>query len=460
MQHMIPFRHSAVRIWVAVLATFVFIGCAASPPETTSPTAEPHTTSSTPATAPVTPSVITDIAPTAEPSSLPPAVTTPLTPTAILPAPTGESTPTTALTLPAPLYALVGGQIVRVAADGSNAAPMTAEEGQITGFDYSRETGSLTYIVEPPTLASPNDRALIYNDMSGDERREIFTAAMEIPHFAGIDEEIRGFDPESDGHQIVYRVTQQVPDIPPERAGPGLFQSLDIGMCPYVLQTDIPPSEPNGPRTYAPVVASPSGLDLLIEVSAERTTLAIQKRDGTLIPLTAADGTHLQAGGAAWSADSMAVYVANETGIWRANAVTGIGEVLLPSNEQMHHFSHPHVSADGQVYFFAQGEGESGENTAAPYLLDAQGLPQRLRSESYAVEEVLWADDGRGVVVVEAASQAHRALWVPTNTNAILTAPVVEIAALNRQEGGLGTELRWAVEPAPAASPTVGSAEE
>jgi hypothetical protein len=123
----------------------------------------------------------------------------------------------------------------------------------------------------------------------------------------------------------------------------------------------------------------------------------------------------------------------------------------------MHHFSHPHVSADGQVYFFAQSKGESGENaTAAPYLLDAQGMPQLLRSESYAVEEALWADDGRGVVVVEAASQARRALWVPTNTNAILTAPVVEIAALNRQEEALGTELRWAVEPTPA----VGSVEE
>lgn len=258
-------------------------------------------------------------APSVSPTpSPPPAITSTASATTVaLPAPaTSALSPT--VQLPAPLLALAAdGQIVRIEPDGATHTPLTHGPGRITGFDVSPTSGMLAYSLDNP---AEEKQKLVYASSDGLQQTTLFSGSLRSPLFLADDETIRQLDPSSSGQQIVYHVFEPLRTVEPERAGPGLFVSLDIGMCPYLLLPD-----ETGGQSYEPLALSPDGTLLLLQVNPSapslpptRGTLALLHPDGTLAHLTRSDGAPLPCCDAAWGGDSSTISVADHDGVWRA----------------------------------------------------------------------------------------------------------------------------------------------
>lgn len=348
--------------------------------------------------------------------------------------------------LPAPLYFLTSaGQVARLDADGAAQSLVThAEDGRVVAFALSPSSGALAYLTEP---ADPTERVLTYQSAAGDVQREVFRGALSSPVFLADDPSIAELDPNSTGQRIAYRVFEPLPDVEPARARPGVFESYDIGMCPYLLVPDDTAALP--PRRYLPLALSPDGTRLLVRVErAAASGLAVVQPDETVTEVTTTAGQPLApacAGCAAWSQDGAAIYVAANVspgakaparaGMWRADAAAGTAVRAWPGEGGESPFeaiAFPRQFPDGQIYFFAAAAGTTKTTapTTAPYRMvrvspEAGSAPLVVGSEEWPREVLqwaVWAPDGSGAVaemVLPASAEGEvgevRLVWLPTD---------------------------------------------
>lgn len=426
---------------------------------------------------------------------IPTTTTTPITGTATV------STSVSALPLPL-LFLTREGQVARLETDGTGdptVRTITNEPGQVGEFAVSPTTGALACLVEPAAPGEPTaptapgageaggEWLLVYVAADGQQRREVFRGPLSSPLFLADDESIRELDPNSTGQRIAYRVGAPLPDVPPERAGPGVFESYDIGMCPYLMQPDNDAS-PGGSQ-YRPEALSPDGTRLLLHAMGPGRagkpggmegipgggTLAIFQPDGSLTPLHPAQSPtqplpFRSPGSAAWSRDSSAVYVAVgwdepgkapdaavPTGLWRADASTGAADLVFDGSIDgvPMQVAYPHPLPDKQVSLFLapteppphpseESSPRSRSFTMYRMAADGSGEPVVVRSDHHRIRQVLWAPGGRGAVVeaeVEAEGgtpgerPASRLLWLSTDGG-----PAVELLSPGYTPGGA---IRW-----------------
>ncbi len=374
--------------------------------------------------------------------------------------------------LPAPLYFLSQGQIVRLERDGTTQTQITNESGHVDGFDSAPTSGALAYTVQPEDPEAL--RFIAYSNAFGEQRVELFTAAVRSPVFVEDDEMLRELDPQSNGHNIAYRVFERVPHVEEARANPGVFQSTDVAMCPFVRQPDDPAPDPNNPpdgaRAFEPLALSPDSTKLLMRVAVapNASAIVVQQSNSTLVEMTQRDSALLPYWHASWSRDGTAVYAATPpsaaatetgmpSGLWRANATTGLANLILPSvlpntadtqDSPVRIVAYPRQLNNDAVYMFVAMPNIETALTAdadtLPYTMyrvspDGSVTPKALRNDSHVLRHVLWADDASGAVV-EAA--------MPDESVALLWLPADDSAPVQLAHGDLGSDMHWGtVEP-------------
>lgn len=378
--------------------------------------------------------VPTTVAPTTAPTAAPPDATPP--PAA--PAPT--TPPATAMPasanaiLPAPLYILDTGQIVRIERDGetrrqiTNEAPPAPDALAIVQFDASPVDGTLVYIVQgvgaPPVL--------VRTDADGGNRTVLLdTLPVSAPRIS------------PDGTTIAMHIFEDF-----ERPGkhtPGLYLMPVAGGEPRLILANEPVTdltvERGDGRGFEAVSWSPDGTKLLVNafsLSVEMCELAIVDVASGAIVYLKAPAPDLVAActAAAWTFDSKAVYFSvanpgnwfNEPGIWRGDASSGAATAvpIEPANVLL---SMPFFAIDRLYAFVATAPGENpvyspaadtSEFPVLSYTMSSVpltgGTSAALRSDAYELYNALWAPDGSGAVIFESSDpSAVRLIWLPTD---------------------------------------------
>lgn len=411
-------------VLLAVFAVLLLAACQQQPS-----TADSPPPAATPTPQPAQPTAMLPFTPTPRHTPAAPRPTTPQ-PTAT-PSPTSEPLPVVSR-LPAPLYFLnTAGQIMRLDAEGKTLSQITdAQEAPIVDFALSPSSGALAYLTEP---VSATERVLTYRSAAGDIQREVFRGPLSSPVFVADDPSIAELDPTSTGQRIVYRVFEPLPNVEPARAKPGVFESYDIGMCPYLLLPDDTTTEPAS--RYTPLSLSPDGSRLLLRVDrlVERTvqnSLAVLQPDETISEITTPEGELLVPGDYAWSQDSTALYVAasvspgaeppTRMGLWRADAADGSATLAWPpagSESPFGAIAFPRQLPNGQIFFFA-AEATTTTTPTLTYRMmrlspEADSAPAVVSSEEWGewLQWAAWAPDGSGAVV----KKDEHLLWVPSD---------------------------------------------
>ncbi len=401
-----------------------------------------------------------DTAALTSPSALT-APTVPIVPAAMpdtLPTPapaSGTQTVAARPALPAPLYVLSSaGEVVRMNGDGSPPAPVVqaADDGTIVAFDVSRSSGALVYVLQ----AEDGNRTLVY--APADERRpvDLVRGQVAAPLFLQDDPLARELDPASTGQRVAYHVEQPLPDIPPERAGPGLFESSDMGTCPFLVVPDDPQqagqeTPPPGARAFVPLMLSPDGISLLVreEIAPDEQRLAVVLADSRVVELHHHDDMPLVCCDASWSTDGRSVYVADNLGIWRADAASGVATFVLAGSDAGNGIVRfPQQQANGDLLFFYRLLAE--QTNAPPHTVmyrtaaDGNGAWQALRDDALHLEHVRWAQDGSGAVVeVRGEGEKPLLLWLAASGGA------PHVLAYEQYAGG--GHIRWGPTATPAA---------
>ncbi|GIW02985.1 hypothetical protein [Roseiflexus sp.] len=373
---------------------------------------------------------------TTEPPTAVPSVAAP--PTAA-PAPTAPSAATEMpapanAVLPAPLYVLDTGQIVRIERDGvtrkqiTNEAPPAPDALAIVQFDVSPVDGTLVYLVQgigtPPVL--------VRTDADGGNRATLLDSMpIAAPVIA------------PDGATMALRVFEDY-----ERPGmytPGLYLMPVAGGEPRLILADKPATDPSieggDGRGFEAVAWSPDGTKLLVHafsLSVELCELAIvDVASGGIVYLAAPEPNLVAAcTAAAWTLDSKAVYFSvtnpgkgfNEPGIWRGDAMSGAATSvpIEPSDALLHM---PFFAIDRLYAFVSSAPGENpvsspaadpAELMALSYTMSSVPLTggafAALRSDAHQLYQALWAPDGSGAVIFESSDpSAVRLLWLPTD---------------------------------------------
>lgn len=378
--------------------------------------------------------VPTNVAPTTAPTAAPPDATPlPAAPAPTTPPATAMPTPANAV-LPAPLYILDTGQIVRIERDGetrrqiTNEAPPAPDALAIVQFDASPVDGTLVYIVQgvgtPPVL--------VRTAADGGNRTVLLdTLPVAAPLLS------------PDGATIALRVFEDY-----ERPGkhtPGLYLMPVTGGEPRLLLADEPATDPTveggDGRGFEAVAWSPDGTKLLVNafsLSVEMCELGIvDVASGAIVYLQAPEPNLVAAcTAAAWSFDSKAVYFSvtnpgnwfNEPGIWRGDASSGAATAVPvePANALLRM---PFFAIDRLYAFVATAPGENPAYSPATdppemmtlaYTMSSVPLTggtfAALRSDAYEMYQGLWAPDGSGAVIFESSDpSAVRLLWLPTD---------------------------------------------
>jgi dipeptidyl aminopeptidase/acylaminoacyl peptidase len=396
----------------------------------------------TPTAAPTTAALSTPTAALAT-ATVPP--TTAPEPTA---APTDEPTeePTAAPTdeasadvLPAPLYTVLGGQIVRFERDGTTRTPITAEPSAgdalaVTDFAVSPQDNALAYLVQKPGGGT----ALIGADAAGKDRTVLF----DQPN-AGAGNPV--WSP--DGATIAVGLTEFAPDggisggglylIPAGGGEPKLLQANSA--MPLTTTTDIDPDAVG----YTPLAFSPDGSSIL----ATRYSLQIEQCELAIIPVAGGAPVRLRSpdpalrptcGPATWSPDSSTVYTSFEpndgvygatAGLWRVDAATGEATALVPAKAkgQVVIVSDPVYVRPGEIDALigrAARLPEIGDPQEISYQMariDADsGAWTPLRTETYTdTHQFAWAPDASGAIAQTSGDDGRSTLtWLPADGSA------------------------------------------
>jgi dipeptidyl aminopeptidase/acylaminoacyl peptidase len=360
-----------------------------------------------------------------------------LTPTA---APTQPAMPTV---LPAPLYFLAPSdtmqQIWRIETDGTTRRQITQEAAGVNDFDVSANDGSLAYV---------SGNALITADERGGNR----SVLVQGPPLA----------PERDESYFVTEVTRPRWSPDGSRLAYGLngvYLIEATGGTPTALLPNDPIPAPDAPMTdsvilYWPHNWSPDGKRMLIDIGyyrSEGDLGVLDLANNKLQVLSSPQGYVCCT--PSWSLDNQSIYYANSmpgmipAGMWRTDVTTGDGTTLIDGIAKDAQLLAAQVqqASDGNLYYFygiVKAPGEPSSTTPLAMVRAASdGVTDQtqLRSDAYAIGEVVWASDGSGAVIVDAQAALESGAYPPQGPLLYLKAdgsPAIPLAA----EGRL---LRW-----------------
>jgi Tol biopolymer transport system component len=388
------------------------------------------------------------------------------TPTFTVPAPPQPQT-----VLPAPLYFLgENDQIMRLEADGLYVTQVTNEEQPITSFDVSPTDGRLAYVSGNSLIeVGPGGVRVVKvagEPLPADDAAERLT--QEISHVR--------FSP--DGEQIAFgRNGVNLIDVGESTAYVKVQESSPVP------DPETPPEEPA--RFYRPQAWSPGGERLLMEVAywPEAGGLAIKQLESNeTADITSDEPDSVLCCQWAWGVNGQFGYIASNLlaygtpGLARADADTGNAVTLLRGAPQgevgpdnpLRFFAAPHQAQPGQLLAFVGSETELGGDPG--YVMSRISFAEdgrvtdlvSLRADEYPlIGQVLWAEDGRGALLVNARDYGDGPF--PPGPLVWLTAsgsPAVELPAR-------GSQMRWgvpgvdapAVQPVATAEPAVATAE-
>jgi hypothetical protein len=377
-----------------------------------------------------TPGPITVVPPATAPAA------TPLPPTET-PSAATPTLPVQAELLPAPVYfiASADGQLWRVERDGVTLTQITRGEAPVVYYDVSPADGGLVYI-------SANSLILSAGDGSG--QQAVFSGPQDYPEDQAINNELTWPRFSPDGRRIAF--------------GYGGIQILDLDspmLTPNVLLPSDPLPDPNAGRPptelrfYRQAIWSLDSTRLLVEFNyypeggGWSVLLLNADGEGALVDLQPAPAGGLLCCEPTWSLDSQSIYFATQyigmvtPGLHRANAASGEVETLIgatgePGNETYSMVEQAEQLADGQLYYFlgtVQGFPTGSFTPLTMYRADAgAGNGTALRTDTHTLEEVLWAPDASGAVIMQVGEGSvfpyHGPLaWLPADGTAAVELP-------------------------------------
>jgi hypothetical protein len=367
-------------------------------------------------------------APTTAPTAPPPAVTA---------APTSGPAPAGAL--PAPLYVLEGGQVVRIDVDGTTRTTLTDERPftpgalAITDLAVSPTDGALAYV-----LQGANGNTLVMTDANGTNRRVLLeNQSVATPRWS------------RDGSAVAVQLGQPSADDSPWKSGVWVFSAYS-GEARQLITSDPAPTDAAGEAwTYAPEAWSPDGRKLLIGRFSQMVELCdaaiLDVVTGELTTLQAPAGAasplRVQCVGGVWTADSSGVYVVlrgpglspQEPGLYLANVEDGTLVPAIPAQPAAGLFAliqSQNVGPDGALYALVAlveriSNPAAAPNAppppASPYRVGQDGQLERLRSDSFALfGPPVWAPGSAGVVLPTAANDGGVAyVYVPISGDVV-----------------------------------------
>jgi dipeptidyl aminopeptidase/acylaminoacyl peptidase len=370
----------------------------------------------------------TTAAPTTAPTAQPPAVTA---------APTSEPAPAGAL--PATLYVLEGGQVVRIDVDGTTKTTLTDEQPftpgalAITEVAVSPADGALAYV-----LQGTNGNTLVMTDANGKNRRVLLeNQSVASPRWS------------RDGSAVAVQVGQPSASDTPWKSGVWVFSAFSGEARQLIASDPAPTDDADEAWIYAPEAWSPDGRKLLIGRFSQMVELCdaaiVDVLTGeltTLQPLAAAAAPlRVQCAGGVWAADSSGVYVvlrgpglsAPEPGLYLANAEDGTLSPVIsaqPAAEQLALVQSQSIGPDGALYaliaLVERIPGSAAEPNAPPplaslYRVGQDGKLERLRPDSFGLfGSPIWAPGGVGAVLPTAANEGGVTyLYVPISGEAV-----------------------------------------
>jgi hypothetical protein len=347
--------------------------------------------------------------------------------------------------LPAPLYFIRDNdQVWRMEQDVATLTQITHEASPITHFDVSPVDGALAYV---------SDNDLIRADAMGEERTVLVDGITLVePADTGegyverLNGQIRSPRWSPDGEQIAFAMggVRVMPSAggEPELLLPNSLSEVEGDpMIAFLSST-----------SYLPEVWSPDGMRLIVQVlmPPEQGGLAILNlADSSLTALTNPDDGMMANGYPSWSADSAFVYysIANHfftPGLWRADADTGESVTLvegLDADGTYTLIAYPRELNEGWLYYFLTMTDQPDPSnlmslTMHRAALDGLTNREALRTDSYILGEVVWADDASGAVIeaILPSVEIPPLLWLPANGS-----EAVEL-------GISGYNLRWGVQ--------------
>jgi dipeptidyl aminopeptidase/acylaminoacyl peptidase len=393
-----------------ILAIGALLAACASPAVAPLPTSEP---------------TITVGQPTSAPTMLPEPTAVPATPTV---APTAAPEP--AAVLPAPLYFLEEGQVVRLETDGrtrttlTNEVPFTSDALAIIELAVSPSDGTLAYIVQ-----GDGGNTLVLTDADGANRRELIAGApINAPRWS------------PDGSAIVVQASSFVEGETPWQGGIWVVSAFSGEARQLIASDPIPTDGVSETWGYAPEAWSPDGSKLLVS----RYSMSVEVCEAAIITINSAELTLLQVpagnepyvrvqcAGGAWAADSSGFYTVirgggltpPEPGLYFADARTAQLSVVIPAQNAaglLNLVQAQAVSPAGELLaVIAQVEhmpdpavdpGLIPAN-AALYRIAADGTLEQVNADPFMLYGMpLWAPDGSGTLVpvlTDAGGVAYR----------------------------------------------------
>jgi dipeptidyl aminopeptidase/acylaminoacyl peptidase len=428
-------HYKSVTHWFSMLSMTLIVlllaGCAgpgAAPtaivgPATAAPTGVTPGATAVPATEPAT-------QPPTEPATQPPPAAT-------------STVPANSAVMPAPVYfiSFADGQLWRVERDGTTLTQITNEAAAVTYYDISPADGSLAYV---------SANTLVLADADGGSARRLFSGPQDYSEDMAINNEIVNLSWSPDGQQLAF--------------GYGGIQILDMAspmLTPNVLIPSDPVPDPAGGRQtgllrfYRQALWSPDGTRLLVEYlhypEGNGWALVLMNTDAGLQDVDPPAEGGILCCEPTWSLDGQYVYFASpyvgmgSPGLRRVTVATGQTETLIApvgdaGNETFYMIEKAQQLADGDLYYFMGTEQGFPTGSFTPLTMHRAGRDgsnaTALRQDSHMLEEVLWAPDASGALIMEVGPDPSWPLhgpltWLPADGSAAVRLPAD------------GTQLSW-----------------
>lgn len=326
------------------------------------------------------------------------------------------------ITIPATVYLIADdNQIWRIETDATTAKQITFEPSSVVSFDISPVDGSIAYVT---------NNSLYKVDLNGGNRALLVQGP--IPPDANSSERINTemgrvhWSP--DGTKIAFGL------------GGVQIYDIDAGQATMVRASDPYPDVNNMPTTpvrfYSPGQFSPDGTYLMIfygNFPEGGGTQIMRLADANVTDVSVPENTMVCCD-ANWSPNSQSIYFASPTlgytsmGLWRANAPNWQATTLIQGATEggFQMPSNARILSDGNLYYFFAQTSEQPNGipllTMTRSALDGITNRTALRTDTYAVAEVLWDPGARGAVVRYNSNPSNFSpigplVWLPADGN-------------------------------------------